>query len=106
MEDLAAIARSCEARGTVPIVATIPPRGFADPASAPEARFNQALIRTCRANKVPIAYVFRAFQAAPDRRMLLAGDGVHFVTGGWVATAPAWERTLQQVNFALLDRPQ
>jgi len=106
MDDLLAVARSCETRGTVPIIATIPPRGFQDPKSAPEARYNEAVIRTCRANKIPIAYVFEAFQAAADRRKLLAGDGVHFIDGGWAVTAPAWQRALDQINFVLLDRPE
>jgi len=105
MDDLLAIAKSCENHGTIPIIATIPPRGFRDPQSKPEARFNEALIKTCRENKIPIAYVFEAFQAGGDRRKLLAGDGVHLVSGGWGVTGPAWAEAMKQVNFVLLDRP-
>ena len=105
MGDLVAIARSCEQHGTVPVIATIPPRGFRDPKSEPEARFNQAVIQTCREHHIPVAYVFEAFQAGGDRRKLLAPDGVHLVSGGWAATGPAWGATLDQVNFVLLDRP-
>jgi hypothetical protein len=106
MEDLLAMAKACEDNGTVPIIATIPPRGFDDPESKPEAGFNAALIKTCRENHIPIAYVFEAFQAGGDRRKLLAGDGVHLISGGWAVTAPAWRAALEQVNFVLLDRPE
>jgi len=109
MDDLLAVARSCATHGTVPIIATIPPRGFADPKSEPEARFNRAVIQMCRANRIPIAYVFEAFLAFEkkgDRRTLLAGDGVHYITGGWEVTARAWKAAMDQVNFVLLDRPR
>ena len=109
MDDLLAVARSCATRGTVPVIATIPPRGFRDPKSAPEARFNEALRRMCRENQIPIAYAFEAFlrfERTGDRRTLLAGDGVHYIGGGWRVTAAAWRAALGQVSFALLDRPE
>mgnify|MGYP005834155011 CR=1 FL=1 len=109
MEDLLAIAASCEKRGTVPVIGTIPPRGFADPKSAPEARYNQALIKACREARLPIAYIFEEFlkfEEKGDRRALLAGDGVHYITGGWEATARAWAAAMAQVRFALLDRAE
>ncbi len=108
MDDLRAVAKACERRGTVPIIATIPPRGFKDPASEPEARFNAALIEMCRGEKIPIAYVFEAFleyEKSGDRRTLLAPDGVHYITGGWKVTAAAWKAAMDQVLFAILDRP-
>jgi len=105
MDDLLFMAKACAANGTVPIITTIPPRGFGDPASKPEAGYNDLLIKTCRDNKIPIAYTFKAFQAGGDRRKLLAGDGVHLVDGGWAVTGPAWRAALEQVNFVLLDRP-
>ncbi|MBM4036801.1 MAG: hypothetical protein FJ291_34135, partial [Planctomycetes bacterium] len=109
MEDLLAIAASCEKRGTVPIIGTIPPRGFNDPKSEPEARYNEALIKACREARVPIAYVFEEFlkfEQKGNRRTLLADDGVHYIGGGWEATARAWAATMAQVRFALLDRPE
>jgi len=105
MEDLLAMVASCDKRGTVAVVGTIPPRGFRDPASKPEARYNEALIKTCRAHKVPIAYLFELFQAQPDRRKLLAGDGVHWQGDGFPLTGTAWRQVMNQVTFALLDRP-
>jgi hypothetical protein len=109
MDDLLAVAGSCERRGAVPVIATIPPRGFKDPESAPEARFNQALVAMCRDHRIPIGYVFEAFlefEKTGDRRTLLAGDGVHYITGGWRVTARAWRAAMAQVSFALLDRPE
>lgn len=109
MADLLAIAASCEKRGTVPVIGTIPPRGFNDPRSEPEARYNEALIKTCREAKIPVAYIleeFLEFEKKGDRRTLLAGDGVHYIGGGWEATARAWAAAVAQVRFALLDRPE
>ncbi|MFP4055990.1 MAG: GDSL-type esterase/lipase family protein [Candidatus Brocadiia bacterium] len=109
MDDLVAIAASCERHGTVPIIATIPPRGFKDPQSQPEARFNEALVKTCREHRIPIAHVFQAFlhhEKTGDRRDLLAGDGVHYIAGGWRVTAQAWKAAMDQVLFVLLDRPE
>ena len=105
MDDLLAMVASCEKRGTVAAVATIPPRGFSDPASKPEARYNQALIKTCRANRIPVAYLFELFQGQPDRRKLLAGDGVHWIGDGFPLTGVAWKKVMDQVSFALMDRP-
>lgn len=104
MDDILFIARACEKRGTIPIVGTIPPRGFGETSDG-EARYNQALIKLCNDNKIPVAYHFRKLMKA-DRREVLAGDGVHFVTGGWAIVGPTWAQTVDQVNFVLLDRPE
>ncbi|HUS92975.1 MAG TPA: GDSL-type esterase/lipase family protein [Phycisphaerae bacterium] len=105
MEDLKAIADACAAGGTVPVIGTIPPRGFQDPASQPEARYNAALIEMCRKERIPIAYCFEEFQASGDRKALLAGDGVHTHNHGFAAYARAWRMTMDHVLFALLGRP-
>ena len=104
MDDLLFMAKACEANGTIPIIGTVPPRGFGDPESKPEAGYNVELIKMCRENKLPIAYIFEALQAAGDRKKLIAGDGVHFSEGGWDTLSPAWEAAVRQVNFVLLDR--
>lgn len=105
MDDMLAMADACAANGTVPVVATIPPRGFDDPQSRPEARYNAALIDTMRAHAIPVAYLFREFQARPERRRLLAADGVHWGGEGFALAARVWEQAMDQVSFALLDRP-
>jgi len=89
MADLLAIAASCRKRGTVAVIGTIPPRGFKDPSSKPEARYNAALVKTCRANKIPVCYLFEYFQSLPDRRKLLAGDGVHWQGEGFPGHGPS-----------------
>ncbi len=106
MNDLLAIARTCAAAGAIPAVATIPPRGFSDPKSEPEAKYNAALIRTMRANHVPIAYIFEEFQRQPDRHKLLDGDGIHWAGDGFRVTSLVWKQLMDQMTFALLDRPE
>ena len=104
MDDLAAIVRSCEARGTVAVLGTIPPRGWT-PESAPEAQFNRHVVELCRKLKIPTGYIFEDFQAAGDRRTYLGGDGVHWRGEGMAIGARAWGKALKQVRFVLRDRP-
>ena len=106
MEDLLAISRACASRGAVPIVATLPPRGFTDPRSQPEASYNAALVKACRANHTPIAYIFEELQAQPDRRKVLADDGIHWAEDAFAITSRVWRRAMDEVAFALLDRPE
>jgi hypothetical protein len=105
MEDLAAVVEACEARGTVAVLGTIPPRGW-EAASAPEAEFNRRLIALCRERKIPTGYIFEAFQAAgpENRRTYLGGDGVHWTGEGMALAARAWGRVLDQIRFVLRDR--
>lgn len=104
MDDMFAIAKACEEHGTVPIIATIPPSGFTDPQSLPEAKYNAALVKTCRDHQIPIAYLFEELQTEPDRRKYLADDGVHWANDGFSIAARVWKKAVDQVTFALLDR--
>jgi len=104
MKDLLAIAQACSSRGSVPIVGTIPPRGFTDRRSRPEAEFNAALIKMCQANHIPIAYIFEELQLQPDRRKYLADDGIHWAGDASEMTARVWRRVVDQVSFAVRDR--
>jgi len=106
MEDLAAIVRACQRRGTVAVLGTIPPRGWT-PESAPEAEFNRHVIQLCRKLKIPCGYIFEAFQAKGpnNRRTYLAGDGVHWHGAGMKLAAEAWTRALEQVRFVVRDQP-
>jgi len=99
MEDLKAIADACEKHGTVPVIGTIPPRGFKDAKSEPEGRYNAALIEMCRRERIPIAYCFEEFQASGDRRNLLARDGVHTHSEGFSTFGRAWRKTMDHVLF-------
>jgi hypothetical protein len=85
---------------------TIPPRGFSAPKSEPEANYNAALIRTMRANHVPVAYIFEELQRQPDRRKVLDSDGVHWAGDAFRLTSLAWKQVMDQITFALLDRPE
>ena len=106
IDDMMFIAKTCEKYGTVPVIGTIPPRGFRDPESKPEARYNAALIAACRKNGVPIAYIFEEYQGCGvDRKKLLASDGVHTVSAGWVCMGKAWRAAMEQVRFVIFDRP-
>ncbi len=103
-DDLEAIVKAGEARGTVVILGTIPPRGFSDPESRPEREYNQVVIERARKLKVPVAYIFDEIQAGGDRRQYIWRDGVHWTPKGMEAAARAWERTMRQVEFALRFR--
>jgi lysophospholipase L1-like esterase len=103
MADLVAIAKACEKNGTVPVIGTIPPRGFSDPESKPEKTYNAALAKTCRANNIPVAYIFEVHQeSGVNRRKLLSGDGVHTIKGGWLCIGQAWRAAMAQVRLAAL----
>jgi hypothetical protein len=103
MDDLAAIVKACEDRGTVCILGTIPPRGWT-PESQPEANFNKHVVELCRKLKIPTGYIFEDFQAAGDRRKYMGGDGVHWRGEGMAIGAKAWGKALDQIRFALRDQ--
>ncbi len=103
MEDLAAIVRAAEDRGTVAFLGTIPPRGWTAE-SAPEANFNRHIASLCRKLQIPAGYIFEDFQAAGDRRVHMGGDGVHWRGSGMAIAARAWGKALDQVRFALRNR--
>ncbi len=105
MQNLAAIIDACAAAGTVPIIATIPPRGYDKQKQDDQVRFNKALVELCREKRVPVSYCFEEMMEHDLRQVL--GDGVHLtpVLGNDVAGAALW-KTMQQVYFALRDTSQ
>lgn len=104
MEDLAAIVKMCDENGTVALLGTIPPRGFADPASTPEADYNRAVMELGRKIQVPVAHIFESIQAAGDRKQFIADDGVHWNGAGMAIAGRAWGRALKQTRFVIRDR--
>lgn len=102
MDDLAAIVAACDAHGTVAGLATIPPRGFTDAESKPEAAYNRAVVALARERGIPVAYLFEEFLAARDRADVLCPDGVHFHRDGFDAAGRAWRKMHEQVAFAVL----
>lgn len=105
MEDMEAIAKAGEARGTVVLFGEVPPAYFDDPESKPEAKYNEALAETARRIKVPMAYIFRDIQAAGDRRTFISGDGIHWTGEGMEVGGKAWAKAMAQVRWLLRDRP-
>ncbi len=105
VEDLIAIVKQAESKGVVAALATIPPRGFKDPFSLPEALFNEILVKKAREAKIPIAYIFEAVQKAGPRREFIWKDGVHWTPKGIEIAAWTWRKTMRQIEFALRDRP-
>lgn len=102
VQNLAAVVDACVEFGTVPIVATIPPRGYDKDKQDGQVRFNTALVKMCRARKVPISYCFEEMMQRDLRQMLF--DGVHLRprTGNDAAGAALF-KTMRQVYFALRD---
>ncbi|KKM03640.1 hypothetical protein LCGC14_1772410 [marine sediment metagenome] len=102
MANLAAVIDSCAAFGTVPIIATIPPRHFDKDKQDGQVRFNQAIVKLCRAKKVPVSYCFEEMMQRDLKQML--GDGVHLKSStGNDAAGEALDKTLRQIYFALRD---
>ena len=105
VDNVIATAKKAESEGVVVIIGTIPPRGFKDPLSFPEASFNKLLIEEARKNKIPVAYVFKEIQNSGDRHKFIWKDGVHWTSKGMEVAARAWAKTFKQVEFVLRDRP-
>lgn len=100
--NMAALVDACVAFGTVPIIATIPPRGFNKDRQDGQIRFNKALVEMCRQKKVPISYCFEEMMQRDLRKML--GDGVHLQpTTGNAAAGAALLKTMRQLYSALRD---
>jgi hypothetical protein len=100
--NMSAVVDACVAAGCVPVIATIPPRGFDKDKQGGQIAFNAALIKMCREKKVPISYCYEEMIRRDLRQML--GDGVHLKpVPGNDAAGEALHRTMQQVYFALRD---
>ena len=104
MEDLLKMAQACATHGTVPIIATIPPT-FKKHSRGSEGDFNEALIATCREHHIPIAYLYEEIQAQSNPRSFFVRDGVHWHKKAFPLTGKVWKQAMEQVMFAILDRP-
>ena len=105
MSDLQSVVEAAFEWGTIPVLGTVPPRGFDDPESAPEAAYNRAIEELGSRLGVAVAPIFKGFQAAPDRTQLLSGDGIHWRPAGMTIAARAWAQALEEVEWVLRDRP-
>jgi hypothetical protein len=102
MRNLASIIDACTSVGTIPVVATIPPRGFDKRDQQGHERFNRALADLARQKKVPVSYVFEEMMRHDLKAMLY--DGIHLnPEAGNDAAGRALRQTMDQVYFALRD---
>ena len=102
MRNLAAVVDACVEVGTIPVLATIPPRGFNKSNQRGQERFNQALTDLARQKRVPVSYVFEELMRHDLKAMLF--DGIHLEPeGGNNAAGRALRQTMDQVYFALRD---
>jgi lysophospholipase L1-like esterase len=101
MRNLSTVIDACIGAGTVPIVATIPPRGYSKRQGDQES-FNRALAELARAKKVPVSYAFEEMMQHDLREIL--SDGIHLTpeVGNDVA-GRALRKTMDQVYYALRD---
>jgi hypothetical protein len=102
MRNLAAVIDACVQGGTIPIVATIPPRGFDKREQQGPERFNRALVGLARQKRVPVSDVFEEMMRHDLKAMLY--DGIHLQPeAGNDAAGRALRQTMDQVYFALRD---
>ena len=102
MRRLAAIIDACVEAGTVPVLATIPPRGFEKNSQQGPERFNRALVDLARQKRIPVSYVFEEMMRHDLREML--SDGLHLQPqAGNEAAGRALRQTMDHVYFSLRD---
>jgi lysophospholipase L1-like esterase len=102
MRNLGAVLDACIEFGTVPILATIPPRGFDKGDQRRQEDFNRAIADLGRKKRIPVSYLFEEMMRQDLKEMLF--DGIHLTPerGNDVA-GRALRLTMDQVYFALRD---
>jgi hypothetical protein len=102
MRNLGAVVDACVEFGTIPVLATIPPRGFDKRSQQGQERFNRALSALGRQKRVPVSYAFEEMMRHDLKEIL--SDGIHLQPGsGNEAAGRALRQTMDQVYFALRD---
>jgi hypothetical protein len=102
MRDLTAIVDACLQFGTIPVLATIPPRGFNARSQGDQTRYNQAVAQLGRQKRVPVSYVFEEM-IQQDLKTVL-DDGIHLTPErGNDLAGRALRQTMDQVYFALRE---
>ena len=88
--------------GTIPVLATIPPRGYDKRNQRGQEQFNRALAELGRQKRVPVSYVFEEMMREDLKAMLY--DGIHLQPEAGNETAGrALRKTMDEVYFALRD---
>jgi len=102
MRNLGVVLDACIEFGTVPILATIPPRGFDKRDQRSQEQFNRAVAELGRTKHVAVSYVFEEMMRHDLKAMLY--DGIHLQPeSGNDAAGRALRQTMDQVYYALRD---
>ena len=102
MRNLGVVLDTCIEFGTVPILATIPPRGFDKRDQRSQEQFNRAVAELGRTKHVAVSYVFEEMMRHDLKAMLY--DGIHLQPeSGNDAAGRALRQTMDQVYYALRD---
>ena len=102
MRNLGLVLDACLEFGTVPVLATIPPRGFDKRDQRSQEQFNRAVAELGRKKHVPVSYVFEEMMRHDLKQMLY--DGIHLQPEhGNDAAGRALRQTMDQVYYALRD---
>ena len=102
MRNLGAVLDACLEFGTVPVLATIPPRGFDTRDQRSQEQFNRAVAELGRKKRVPVSYVFETMIGHDLKAMLY--DGIHLQPeAGNDVAGRALRQTMDQVYYALRD---
>jgi hypothetical protein len=102
MRNLTAVVDTCLETGTVPILATIPPRGYDKRDQRAQEQFNRAIVELGRKKQVPVSYAFDEMMRHDLKEILY--DGIHLQPeAGNEAAGRALRQTMDQVYYALRD---
>ena len=102
MRNLSVILDVCLESGAIPILATIPPRGYNPRSQGDQERYNRGVIQLAQKRRVPVSYVFEEMMQRDLKEVL--GDGVHLLPErGNDLAGRALRKTMDQVYFALRD---
>jgi len=102
MRNLGVIVDACLEFGTVPILATIPPRGIDKRDQQGQERFNRAVAELGRMKRIPVSFAFEVMMRHDLKEMLY--DGIHLQPeSGNDAAGRALRQTMDQVYYALRD---
>jgi lysophospholipase L1-like esterase len=103
MRHLSSIVDACLESGTIPILATIPPRGYNARSQGDQERYNRAVVELARKRRVPVSYVFEEMMQHDLKEDVLS-DGIHLrPERGNDLAGRALRQTMDQVYFALRD---
>jgi len=93
--NVSAVVDACQRNGTIPIVATIPPRANVGD-QAEQENYNKALMAMARKKRVPVSYCHEALTAGDQVTTIDSQEGVQ-------AASRALLKTFRQIGWAIRD---